>query len=189
MFKRHRCGATILEGLIVLAILAIIFTILAAIFIGQGTFFQKENARLDTALANTRALNDFIVQTREAVAVEPGATIDSVVYNSGSEQMVLKVYSLDAAGAFIPSSFDYVVYYRNLADARKLMKKVAPTAPSSRTAVTKSLDNYVGSLNFVYDNPDVNLARQVTAYLTSSSTVAGASFVVSSTARAGLRNK
>lgn len=188
MFKK-RCGATILEGLIVIAVLAVIFTILFEIFFGQAVFFQKENARLDTALANTRVLNDFVIQTREAVAVEPGATIDAVVYNSGPEQLVLKVYSLDGAGAFIPSSFDYVVYYRNLADARKLMKKVAPAAPSSRTAVTKSLDNYVGSLNFVYDNPDVSLARQVTAYLTSSSTVAGTSFVVSSTARAMLRNK
>lgn len=178
-----------MEGLVVLAILAVIFTLLAAIFVGQGVFFQKENARLDTALANTRALNDFIVQAREAAAVEPSATIDSVVYNSGPEQLVLKVYSLDGAGAFIASSFDYIVYYRNLADARKLMKKVAPAAPSSRTAVTKSLNNYVGSLNFVYDNPDVNLARQVTAYLTSSSTVAGTSFVVSSTARAMLRNR
>jgi type II secretory pathway pseudopilin PulG len=188
MFKQRR-GATILEGLVVMAILAVIFAVLFEIFAGQAVFFQKENARLDTALANTCALNDFVIQTREAVAVEPGATIDSVVYNSGPEQVVLKVYSLDAAGAFIISSFDYIVYYRDLVNTRKLMKKIAPSAGSSRTAATRSLNNYVGSLNFVYDNPDVSLARQVTAYLTSSSTAAGTSFAVSSTARAMLRNR
>ena len=118
--KTNKSGATILEGLIVIAILAIIFTILAAIFIGQGTFFQRENARLDSALDNTRALNDILVQSREALMVTSTLSVDSVLYTSGPDQLILKLYSLNAAGAFITSSFDYAIYYRDPVYQNKL---------------------------------------------------------------------
>lgn len=188
MFKK-RCGATILEGLIVVAILAVIFTLLAAIFVGQATFFQRENARLDSALDNTRALNDILMQSREALMVMPTLSIDSVLYTSGTEQLILKLYSLNAAGAFITSSFDYVVYYRNAIYPNKLMKKVAPALASSRTAVTKSLDNNVSALNFSYNSPDFNQVDRITAYLETAKMAAGTNFVTSSTIHTILRNK
>ncbi len=185
----NRRGATILEGLIVVAILAIIFTILAVIFVGQGTFFQRENARLDSALDNTRALNDLLMQSREAVGVMVTSSIDSVLYTSGPEQLILKLYSLNAAGAFIPSSFDYAVYYRDAAHPNKLMKKVAPALASSRTAVTKCLDNNVSALSFSYNSPDFNQVNQITVYLETAKMAAGTNFVTSSTVRTMLRNK
>ena len=188
MFKK-RCGATILEGLIVIAILAVIFTILSAIFIGQGTFFQRENARLDTALDNTRALNDILMQSREALMVTSTLSIDSVLYASGPQQLILKLYSLNAGGDFITSSFDYVVYYLDAVYPNKLMKKVAPALASSRTAVTKSLDNNVSALNFSYNSPDFNQVNQITVYLETAKMAAGTNFVTSSTVRTMLRNR
>ena len=185
----NRRGATLLEGLVVVAILVVMFTVLAAIFIGQGNFFQRENARLDSALDNTRALNDILTQSREALMVTSTLSIDSVLYASGPEQLILKLYSLDAGGDFITSSFDYVVYYRDPAHLNKLMKKLAPALASSRTAVTKSLDNNVSALNFSYNSPDFNQVNQVTVYLETAKMAAGTNFITSSTVHTVLRNK
>lgn len=187
--QKKRAGFTLLEVLVVTAVLVIVAVILAEIYIGQSLFFQREQARVEVALVNTRALNDIVHQTREAFRVVTSTIFDSVTYTTGPEKLILELPSLDAQGQIIASAFDYAVYYREPLDLAKLMKKVRVSPASRRPLAVKNLNDHVNNLNFVYDNADLNQVRIVEVYLSSAQTVGGMNFQASSTVRALLRNK
>lgn len=178
-----------METLVTLAVLMVVIFLLVEIFVGQGVFFQREDARLDTSLALTQALTDFTAQVRQATRVVANATLDSVSYASGLEQLILELPSLDNQGQLLTGYFDYVVYYRDVQNPTKLIKKVAPSAQSTRLAQTKCLADNVNELNFIYNNQDFDQVNQVQTSLVVLKTVGGHNFVASSTVRAVLRNK
>lgn len=187
--QRDNQGFTLLETLVVMAVLIITVVVLAEIYLGQSLFFQREQARVEVALATTRALTDLARQAREGFAVVASSTFDSVAYASGSQELILKLPALDAQGQIIAGDFDYVVYYRDQQNPAKLMKKTAVAPASSRPAAFKSLNDYVSGLNFSYDNVDFSQVKTIEVFLSSARTVGGMNFQASSTVRALLRNK
>ncbi len=184
----HR-GYSLLETLVVIGILVLIMMVLAEIFIGQTVFFQREEARVDVALQNTRALADMMAQVREAKAVIASKTLDAVTYQSGPEQLVLQLFSLDAEKKIMPNNFDYAIYYRDSSNSSTLMKKVAVDPASSRLPAVKNLDEFTQNLLFSYDNPNFENVSAMEIYLSSQKISGGIKFNTSSTARAVLRNK
>lgn len=188
MRLRARRGATLLEMLIAIGILALIFTLLGLIFIGHGVFFQRENAAVDAALATTGSLNDILAQAREAVGME-AVVVDDVTYQSGPTQLVLKLYSLDENGLYNPATYDYAVYLLDEAFPNHLIKRVFANYGSSRPSEAKLLNGYVKSLFFSYNEANVENANQLTVWLASAKTVAGQEYVSSSTISVVLRNK
>lgn len=182
-------GFTLIETLAVVAVLATVAVILAEIFLGQIVFFQREQARVELALAATRALTDLVSQGREGFGAVAASTFDSVTYVSGPQELILKLPALDAQGQIIVGEFDYVVYYRDQSNPAKLMKKTVAAPASSRPAVLKCLASDVSGLNFLYDSPDFSQVRVIEAYLSSARNVGGTIYQASSTVRAVLRNK
>ena len=189
MFKIDGRGYSLLETLVVVGILVVIMIVLAEIYIGQTVFFQREEARVEVALQNTRTLADMMAQIREAKAVIASQTLDSVVYQSGPEQLVLQLFSLDAAKQPLPNNFDYAVYFRDPSNSSILMKKVAIDPASSRQPTVRNLDDFAQNLLFSYDNPNFEDVKTVEIYLSSRKISGGINFNASSTARAVLRNK
>lgn len=182
-------GFSLIEALVTLAVLMVVIFLLTEIYVGQSSFFQREEARLDTSLALTQTLTDITAQVRQAVRVAATSTFDSISYASGLEQLILALPSVDSQGQLLIGYFDYVVYYRDVQNPTKLMKKVAPSASSTRPAQTKCLADNVSGLTFIYNNQDFDQVNQVQASLLVLKMVGGHNFTASSTVKVLLRNK
>lgn len=187
-----RKGFSLTEILIGLAIVAGMGILIAAVYISQYKLFNKQSSLIDVATQNRLALDDMVATIRESQSLI--ASCCSPTETTSSQELVLQIWPLNSSGEPQDPNpdYDYIIYKRDPNDSSKLVKKVVPSAGSTRPSLNKiiavNIGTNSGDLNFNYGaNPAT--AVQIDITLKTSQTVLNQTQSTTHTATAVLRNK
>ncbi|MBI2020283.1 hypothetical protein HYS94_02575 [Candidatus Daviesbacteria bacterium] len=185
-------GVTISEALIVLAITALVGSILTAIIVNSTGLFYKESSKVQQGLGLNDALAKIRVNVKEASSIASSFVDQGTTYTSSATQLVLQVPSIDSGGNIIANTFDHVVIYL---DGTLLRFKLFPNQLSSRILVDEILTTVAEAIVFKYydsANPPQEVSPIAAEKVQISLTVkqkAGANFeTATATSEANLRN-
>ncbi|MBI3952583.1 MAG: type II secretion system protein [Candidatus Doudnabacteria bacterium] len=174
-------GFTLIEMLVVIAIVGVSLLVLANLFIGQNRIYRTQTAELNVTGDARASLDDIDAYTRSSHRVL--ASYDS--YATGVQTLVLQVQSVNASNQLIGGSYDTVVYYLS---GLTFYRQIFPAAASARTASIKKLAANVTGLNFSYNNQDPILASQITTDLTIQESAGIQTRSITSSSKSYLRN-
>ncbi len=152
-------GFTLIEMVIVIALVAIASMVLADMFVSHNRLYRTQTAELNVTGDARTALDDIDSYVRQA-----NRTMESYsTYTAGSQVLILQIQSINSSKQLISATYDYVVYYLV---SGSLYRQVIPNAASTRTAVTKKIANNVTALTFTYNDANYPQVTKVTTDMT-----------------------
>lgn len=145
-------GLSLIEVLVAMGIATVAGVLLVAVIVNSTGVFSLQSSKIQTGLN----INDSLMQIRDAIKQASGIaanlTEGSVTYTTGSDQLILKVVSIDSSNNIIENTFDYFVF---LQDQNVLRFKIFPDAQSSRKSADKILSVSLDSVLFQYFNSGI----------------------------------
>lgn len=182
---------SLIELLIVCALLSVVTMVLGSVFISHFKLFNNVKSLVEVSSSNKLVLDELITQIRESDAVVSTCPACGGI-TTGSSTLILDLWPLDVNNNPIEptdNNFDFVLYYRDPTKTNNLIKKIIPDSTSSRNASTKIMASDISNLNFSYNNADPTLANEITATVQNSLVIAGRTQTTSQQVKAVLRNK
>ena len=158
-------GTTLLELIVTIAIAALSFMILGAVFLAQARYLAIVNAASDTQYDAFQVMDTFGLYADAAQAVVSSQTINGRAYASGTSTIVLKLPSIDSSGTIISGSYDYVAFGLFQSDPTKFMFDIQPAAGSSRLSGQFIKAQLVDKLIFRYNAVDPTAATAIELYV------------------------
>lgn len=158
-------GVTTLELAVSLAVASVIFTILGAIFIAQGRYFAIEDAIAETQYDAFQILDTVGLYALSASSVLSSATVNGTVYSTGTSTVVLALPSIDADGAVLVNTYDYVALGVSAADPTKFVLDIDAGTNSQRVSATRYPASLVDKLIFRYNAVDPTAATAIELYV------------------------
>ena len=147
---KNQLGLTLVEAIIAVAIAAVLGILLPIIIVNSSNIFYKQTSKVSQGLGLNDALSKMKETIKESSSVAPAYPASgSPVYTSASQQIVLKIPSLDVSGNTISNTYDYFVFFL---DADKLRSKIFPDVSSTRKSGNQILATNVNTLSFKYYN-------------------------------------
>lgn len=187
-------GLTLIEMLIVTAIVSFIMISLLTFYAAGQKYFITESARADVLRSSRQALNWLSRDIKDGIEVV--ASYD--IYTTSDNCLILKVASLDANGLVIDiaNDFDYIIYRVNPTFSNRLERIVdANDGVSSRTDVTRIIVDNAGAFVLSSEGTglgsiaDFSLVFKVSISLTTSQTWVGKTYSETFNTKIKLRNK
>ncbi len=142
-------GFTLIETIVVITLFTIMLFALFNFFINYNNTYLYEEAVVRTASSAGALVTDVTMYALPATQVLASRTFNGVTYTSGGGVLVLEVPAVNAAGAVVSATYDYVAFYST---GTKAYRIISANAASTRVSGTKQLSDSVSSLTFVYDN-------------------------------------
>lgn len=150
--KNENAGLSLIEVLVAMGIATVAGVLLVAVIVNSTGVFSLQSSKIQTGLN----INDSLMQIRDAIKQASGIaanlTEGSVTYTTGSDQLILKVVSIDSSNNIIENTFDYFVF---LQDQNVLRFKIFPDAQSSRKSAENILSVSLDSVLFQYFNSGI----------------------------------
>lgn len=168
-----RRGSTILELAVSIAIGALMFFILGAIFIAQGRYFAIEDATSETQYNAFQAIDTVGLFAGSATQVLSSRTIGGTDYTSGTSTLVLKMPSYDASGNVISLTYDYIAFGLDASDPTRFAYHLDAATGSQRLGGDFLKASLVDKLIFRYNTVDPADATAIDMYIRTSETVRG----------------
>jgi prepilin-type N-terminal cleavage/methylation domain-containing protein len=162
--KKNESGFTLVEMVIVIALLSLLLLAFLNLFDNHGKLFNFESGRIRTTSGTRFAMSELQKYTLQAESVLVSATVNGTSYSSSSSVMVLRLPSVDASNNAIDSTWDYVAFYLT---GTNLYRTVEANGSSVRASGTKLLSDTVSSLSFTYNSADFTQVNQIDVDLTS----------------------
>jgi len=187
--KNQKGFATLLELVLVIALVAIIMVLLTTVFSSQSKTFSTQKSQIEVEVANRFALDEMTSKLRESTGLLSQAIVDSQTYTTDDQTVVAQIPAVDASSEIIFGKFDTLIYTLNASNPKQLLKILSPDPTSSRPKQRVFLANDISNLQFTYNNADLALVDVVEINLSSSKSVAGTSSQTSDKASVTLRNK
>ncbi len=187
-------GLTLIELLIVTAIVSFLMIALLTFYAAGQKYFITESARADVLRSSRQALSWLSRDIKDGIEV-----VDSYdTYTTSDNCLILKVASVDANGLLIDiaNDFDYIIYRVNPTFSNRLERIVdANDGVSSRVDVTRVIADNTGA--FVLSSAgtglgsiaDFSLVFKVSISLTTSQTWVGKTYSETFNTTIKLRNK
>lgn len=152
-------GFTFPELLVAVSIAVLIGGVLMMIMVNNTGLFYQQSSKVDQGLRLNDALTNIRTSVRDAKSVAASYPESApFTYVTGPGTLVLKLPTITPAGALIPTTFDYTVYYtQNIGSppVKALKLKTFPDAQSAQKPVDKILSHNVDSIVFkFYSGPD-----------------------------------
>lgn len=174
-----RRGATLLELAVAIAVTAIMFTILGAVFIAQGRFSAIHDAIAETQLASFNALDATGLYTASARAIVASAVINSVSYTTGNDLVVLELPSIDSNEDIVASTYDYVAIGVDPSATNTFIVDLDANAASARADLTRKITDMVDKAIFRYNTVDATSANTIELFVRTSKDARGSSVMTS----------
>jgi len=168
-----RPGESLIEVMITIAIMAVGFVILGAVFLAQGRYLDQVNASSETQYNAFQVLDAVGLFASSARAVVASRTINGRSYVSGTNTVVLAMPSIDASGALIANSTDYVAFGLFQSDRSKFMYDVDAATNSRRVDGQFVKAALVDKLIFRYNAVIPSNANAVDLFVRTAKTVRG----------------
>lgn len=192
--KLNSKGFSLIELLIVVAIMAVVILSLVALYSTGQRYFLTESTRAEMLQSSRQVLIWISRDIKEGIAVLPNWGS----YTTSTNCLVLELPSIDANGLIIDieNNFDYIIYRLNPSDNRVLERIVdALDGVSSRTDSSRVLAKRVNS--FVLSSEGVELSSigdkstisNIDIVLTTSQAIFGRTYQESLKTEVKLRNK
>jgi prepilin-type N-terminal cleavage/methylation domain-containing protein len=171
--RRITLGFTLIETLVVTALMGLLLVVLYDFFLITNTFFYTANGEVSAATNARMAVTEITTLTRTSSHALASRTFSGVSYTAGPTTLILELPAVGVSGAVIVGVYDYVVFYLTNG---VLYEKVEANGSSSRLSRTRILADTVSALTFTYDNADYSLIKAVTVDLTTQAVVKGQTF-------------
>lgn len=142
-------GLTLVEVLVTGGIAVVAGVLLVAVIVNSAGIYNKESSKLSEGLNINDALSMIRSKVKESSAVQASFTANPITYTSSSNQLVLKIASIDSSGNIVDQTFDYYVFFL---DNTRLRLKTFPDSSSFRKAQDQIFSTNVDNLNFQYLN-------------------------------------
>jgi len=139
-------GFTLIETVIVIALVVIMSFVLTELYLGHNRIYQTQNAELNVNYSARMALDEIDEAVRQANVVEDAYG----GYTTGAQTMVLAVQAYNASEHLVPGVYDHIIFY---VDGSRLIRQIVPDPASSRPAQTKQIAENLSGLVFSYDQP------------------------------------
>ena len=133
-------GFTLIEVLVAMGIATVAGVLLLVIIVNSAGLFTDQSSKVSAGLGVNDAFSRIKASIKQASAISD---------QSGSNQLVLKVSSLDSAGNIIKNTYDDFIF---MADQKNLRFKIIPNPSSFRRNEDSILAGNVDSINFQYFN-------------------------------------
>lgn len=182
-------GVSLMETLVVIGIMAVLLVIVAQIFALNYDVYAKQTARLDADTGAVFAARNLSDLARGASKVMASQIINSTLYTTSADEIVLRVPSLDASGDIIDATFDYIAIYRDATDTSKIFADTEIGVGSTRINGKKLVTAYNGTMGFRYNAPDETDATRVGVFMINTQTIRGSTFRSKAWTSLFLRNK
>lgn len=184
-------GLSLVEIIIGFGVFALITVLIAGIYISHYKIYSNQNSQIDVASQSKIGIDEIVNQIRQSQSIVNSCTACGSDTTS-STVLILQLWPLDSNGdPKDPTSnnYDYIVYKKNPADAKQMIRKILPDATSSRRGGITIIADNISTLNYNYNNGTPSLASQVTITLTTSQTTIGKTQTSTQTKIADLRNR
>jgi Tfp pilus assembly protein PilV len=170
LFRRNELsGFTMLEALVVFSVFVLITLALVGLSLQLRSLYNLGEAQFDSVGSARNAVNAISFYTKQAQRVVVSQTVNSVLYTTGPNTLVLQVPAIGSGGDIIDSTFDYVVFATS---SDILSREIEADAASVRNSGSKFIANNLSSLIFSYNNTDLSLVNQVSITVSSTATSA-----------------
>lgn len=156
----HR-GFTLVETLVVIAIFSIVSVAITGIFRGHSDLYRLFDAEARAGTASRMIADRMLYSIREADMVLASHDFAGIIHASGADELVLRIKTVDAAGNFIPGSFDYLAYYRDSAAPEKLFEIIDASSGSRRNSGTRQLADVTREVSLTYNTSDFAAVKTV----------------------------
>jgi type II secretory pathway component PulJ len=170
-------GFSLMEGMTVIGIMAIILMMVTQIFAVTYDVFVKQSARSENETGATLAARTISDMTRGASQVVDSQVINGTTYASGTDVLVLKMPAIDSSNAVIAAAYDYVAIYRDGTETTKIFSDTDAASGSKRVDGKKLVTARNQTMKFRYNNPVLTDATRVQAYLVNQQTVRGTTVI------------
>lgn len=155
-----RRGYTLIEIVIVIGISTLMLLALVNLFLGFNAIYGYQQIFIATAGSNGTAMNALEAAILPADQVLASHDFNGTVYTSGVTTLVLQLPAINASGAIITGTKDYLVFYTSSGSLFRLMQA---GVGSVRVSSLKILSTTLNSIAFTYDNADFASVTNVTA--------------------------
>lgn len=161
--SNFKCGLTLVELLIGMAILAFVSLMVASVYLAHFRLFSNQSTSIDVASQNRIALDEIINQIREGNGVSSTASVTGcggakTSGTSPSPTVVVKLWPLDPTtgdpfdpGNAADSYYDFILYCKDASNNLHKVIKKTTTGTSKRTDLDKILATGATTLQFTYD--------------------------------------
>jgi prepilin-type N-terminal cleavage/methylation domain-containing protein len=146
LIKSKARGFSLVELLIVSAIMSIIILSVLALYSSGQRYFITESARADMLRSGKEVLNWISRDIKEGIELLPSWAS----YTTSNNCLVLKIPSVDANGIItdIESDFDYIIYRLSPSNPRRLERIVdakdgVSSRADSRRVIAEKVDSFV----------------------------------------------
>jgi prepilin-type N-terminal cleavage/methylation domain-containing protein len=141
---RYR-GFTLIEIVIVIALVASAGIILVDLFIGHNRLYKTQTAELNVTSAARTALDDIDNYVRQA-----NRTLSTYsTYNGSSTVLILRIQSVNSSQQLVAGTYDHVVYELVGSD---LIRRIFADAASSRTTGVRTMASNVTGFSISYND-------------------------------------
>ena len=181
-------GFTLVELVVVVALFSITAFLVANLFLGQNSLYQYYTAEIGTGRSERLALDRIVSITRQAESILSSRTFSGTTYTTDSQTLILRLKTVNPSNDFVPATFDYIVWYRDAGNPRKLVETIEADSQSRLLSTARVLADNITGLSFTYDNASVSLAREVTVSLAANESFKNSSSTIESVASAKLPN-
>mgnify|MGYP001591667042 FL=1 len=161
---------TLIEIVIVIGLFAIMVLGIAQLYIVFGRVITIQRSSISVTLGGSAIVDTVRVAGLQAAHVVQSHTFSGVSYNSGTTTAIFELPAIDASGAIIVGTFDYVGIY---VSSTTVYRTVDAAVGSSRTSGTKVLTDSLGALTFTYDTASFPSVTSVIVDATTSAVVKG----------------
>ncbi len=163
-------GFTLIEVLITAALFALLMIVVVQLYVMYGRTIAFYQASIDVALGGSSIIDATRTAGSQARNVVASHSFSGVAYNSGTTTAIFELPAIDASGAIIASTYDYIGIYASSSNAYH----VIDAAPgSARTSGVKRLTGALNALSFTYNSPLFPSVTNITVNATTSATIHG----------------
>lgn len=138
--KAFSKGLTLIEVLVAMGIATVAGVLLLVIIVNSAGLFTDQSSKVSAGLSVNDAFSQIKASIKQASAISD---------ESGPNQLVLRVLSIDSAGNIIENTYDDFIV---MVDQKNLHFKTTPHPLSFRKNGDSILANNVDNLNFQYFN-------------------------------------
>src|SRR3989344_1376238 len=168
MTRKPQAAFTLPEVLVVIALVAVMSSLLAGIFLSNNRFYENQSGEIQAVSAARQAADYLNEAGRASTSLSASIVYSWTTYTQGANLVIFQMPALDASKAIIAGTYDYVILGRDPDNPfpTRLIYIVSAAPGSYRKSRLVELSNKLASINFTYDNADPNIARNINYDLT-----------------------
>jgi Tfp pilus assembly protein PilW len=172
-------GFTTMELLITIGIASMMFAIVGSVFLTQSRYHAIADAINQTQYQGFQTLDTIGLYTDSAKRVVSGSSINGQAYTTSTSTIILELPSIDASGAVLSNTYDYIALGIDPADSTQFMFDIDAATGSDRISGKFIKAHLIDKLIFRYNTVNTSAATSIDVYVRTIATARNQNFTTS----------